>query len=182
MNTYIALLRGINVGGQKKIKMIELKAHLEALGFQDIRMYIQSGNIVFRQKATDLVVLENAIRQKILEKYGFEVPTIIKTLSELEYTLSHNPFLKDPDKDPKRLYVTFLSDVPSSAHITTLQSVDYSPEEYILDGKEIYFFSPVGYGRAKMNNNFFENKLKLAATTRNWATVNKLVAMASTHK
>ena len=178
MNTYIALLRGINVSGQKKVRMIDLKSHLEELGFQNIQTYIQSGNIIFQQKETGLPLLEARIKQKILEKYGFDVPVIIKTPPELVHVLEHNPFLNDPAKDPKRMYVTFLSDIPSSTLVTALKAINHSPEEYVLDRKNIYGFSPSGFGRAKMSNNFFENKLKVTATTRNWATVNKLAEMA----
>ena len=179
METYIAILRGINVSGQKKIKMADLKVHLEELNFKNVRTYIQSGNVIFEHEATNPEGLENEIEKKISEKYGFQLPTIIKIPSELEYVLNNNPFLNDPNKAANRLYVTFLSAIPSSINIGKLKNTDHSPEEYILDGKNIYFFSPNGYGKAKMNNNFFENKLKVTATTRNWKTVNKLLEISN---
>ena len=179
METYIAILRGINVSGQKKIKMADLKAHLKELNFKNVRTYIQSGNVIFEHKETTPESLENEIEKKISEKYGFQVPTIIISPSELEYVLNNNPFLNDPNKASDRLYVTFLSAIPSSINIGKLKNIDHSPEEYILDGKNIYFFSPSSYGKAKMNNNFFENKLKTAATTRNWKTVNKLLEISN---
>ncbi len=177
MNTYIAMLRGINVSGQKKIKMADLRAHLAELAFGNIRTYIQSGNIIFEHEETSASYLEDKIKQKILEKYGFEVPVLVKLSADFEHLLSHNPFLKDPAKETKRMYVTFLAEEPQAEGLAKLQTVDYAPEEYILEGKEIYFFSPLGYGRAKMNNSFFEQKLKVAATTRNWRTINKLLEM-----
>ena len=179
METYIAILRGINVSGQKKIKMADLKAHLEELNFKNVQTYIQSGNVIFEHETTSPEDLENEIVKKIYEKYGFQVPTIIKIPSELKYVINNNPFRDDPNKETNRLYVTFLSDVPSSINLEKLETIDYSPEEYILDGKNIYFYSPNGYGNAKMNNNFFENKLKVAATTRNWNTVNKLIEIVN---
>jgi len=178
METYIAILRGINVSGQKKIKMADLKVHLEELNFRNLVTYIQSGNIIFNCDKTSIKNLESEIEKKISEKYGFQVPTLVKTPDEIHYVLNNNPFLSDQNKDPNRIYVTFLSEPPASIYIEKLADIDYSPEEFILDGKNIYFFSPHGYGRAKMNNNFFENKLKVHATTRNWKTVNKLVEIA----
>jgi len=179
MKTYIALLRGINVSGQKKIKMAELKTHLEELNYKNVRTYIQSGNVIFEHEAGKPQHLEKEIEKIIVEKYGFEVPTIVKSPSELEYVLKHNPFLNDPGKDIKRMYVTFLSAVPSAAYIGQLDNINHSPEEFILEGQHIWFYSPDSYSNAKMNNNFFEGKLKVHATTRNWRTVNKLLEIAN---
>lgn len=179
MNTYVALLRGINVSGQKKIKMADLRAHLKTLPFQDIQTYIQSGNIVFEAESMSKQELASLIEQNIMQNYGFEVPVMIKTPKELENTLENNPFLKDPSKDSKRFYVTFLAQTPIAGLAKKLEEVDYSPEEYVLQKDLIYFFSPQGYGRAKMNNNFFEKKLKVAATTRNWRTIHKLLEMSA---
>ena len=167
------------MSGQKKIVMSELITHLEELNFENIQTYIQSGNVIFETDNVTPHELETAIADKIHEKYGFEVPVLIKTPEELEYVLTNNPFINEQNKDQKRIYVTFLSEVPSPENIPRLTEVDYSPEEFILDGTTIYFYSPDNYGNAKMNNNFFENKLKVAATTRNWNTVNKLVEIAA---
>ena len=175
MTTYIALLRGINVSGQKKIKMVELKSHLGELHFRNISTYVQSGNVLFEYEKTDTADLARQVQEKIKEKYGFEVVVFIKTLEDLEVVLENNPFR---DEDLTRLYVTFLSQEPDPALLQTLNTIDHHPEEFVLQGKDVYFFSPHGYGKAKMNNNFFENKLKVAATTRNWKTVNKLVELA----
>lgn len=175
MKTYIALLRGINVSGQKKIKMAELRSHLVNWGFSQVQTYIQSGNLVFTDTENDRHRIAERIRNGILEVYGFDVPVMILVPEELEEVLAHNPFL--PEYEPKRLYVTFLSAEPPPLLVEQLTLVDYSPEAFILQGKHIYFFSPAGYGRAKMNNNFFEKKLKVNATTRNWRTVNKLNEM-----
>ena len=159
------MLRGINVSGQKKIKMADFKNHLEELNFSDVQTYIQSGNAVFKNKKVTPKVLEINIAKKILKEYGFQVSVIVKSQEELTDILKNNPFLKD--KDTSRLYVTFLSEEPSSVNLEKLKGIDHSPEEYALKETTIYLYSPNGYGRAKMNNNFFENKLKVAATTRN---------------
>ena len=175
METYIALLRGINVSGQKKIKMVELKDHLAELSLENVRTYVQSGNVLFQHERTDPADLAELIKQKILQKYGFEVVVFVKTVDDLVTILDHNPF---QDKDLTRLYMTFLSQEPDPTLLQKLKTIDHHPEEFVLRGKDVYFFSPHGYGKAKMNNNFFENKLKVAATTRNWKTVNKLVELA----
>lgn len=172
MPTYIALLRGINVSGQKKIKMAELRDHLISWGFAEVQTYIQSGNLILTSPETDQTQIAERIHRGILEAYGFEVPVMILLPKDVERVLAHNPFL--PEHDPKRLYVTFLSATPDADLIDQLAAVDYAPEAYVVTDQHIYFFSPAGYGRAKMNNNFFEKKLKVNATTRNWRTVNKL--------
>ena len=176
METYIAMLRGINVSCQKIIKMADLKNHLQELNFFDVQTYIQSGNAVFNNKNVSHKILESKIANKILEEYGFEVAVIVKSPNELTEIIKKNPFTKDEDLN--RLCVIFLSDEPTADNIKKLKSFDHRPEEYVLNGKTIYGYSPHGYGKAKMNNNFFENKLKVSATTRNWKTVNKLAEMA----
>ncbi len=177
MKTYIALLRGINVSGQKKIKMADLRAMLNKLNLENVQTYIQSGNIVFQHPETAETELEKMIEQTIQAHYDFHVPTMVRLPEDFQYAIDHNPFLEDSDKDIKRQYITFLAEKPEEEHIQTLKQVNYEPEEYVIDGRIIFFFSPNGYGRAKMNNNFFENKLKVKATTRNWKTVNKLLEM-----
>lgn len=176
METYIAMLRGINVSGQKIIKMTDFKVHLQDLKFIDVQTYIQSGNAVFKNKKITHKALQNKIARKILDEYGFEVGLIIKSPDELEDIIQTNPF--NENNYLNRLYITFLSDVPTFDNLEKLKGIDYSPEEFVLKGNIIYLYSPQGYGKAKMNNNFFENKLKITATTRNWKTVNKLLEMA----
>ena len=177
MNSFIAMLRGINVSGQKSIKMADLLVYLEELSFTNVETYIQSGNIVFDFDQASPGVLEKLIHTKILHQYGFEVPVIVKTSEEMENVVRNNPFVNEVMEDPKRLYVTFLSEAPSVERVDQLKTLDCSPEQWILKGSDIYFFAPNGYGKAKMNNNFFENKLKVNATTRNWKTVNILSTM-----
>ena len=178
MPTYIAMLRGINVSGQKKIKMADLRSHLSNGGLSDVETYIQSGNIVFRSDH-DPRVLEDTIHQIIEDHYGFDVPTMVRLLEEFQYVLSNNPLLKDPAKDHGRLYITFLDEVPSKEKVEALKEFDYSPEEYVIKDRVVFFYSPHGYGKAKMSNNFFEDKLKVRATSRNWKTVSVLYEMAT---
>ena len=179
MNTYIALFRGINVSGQKKIKMADLRQHMQALGFDQVRTYIQSGNLIFQSEVVAKDELEKQIEEKILAEYGFEVSVIIRTPEELQAILVENPFLQNPENDPKRFYVAVLASEPTTERLDVLAEKDYAPEAYAILGKTLYFYVPNGYGRSKMNNNFFENKLKVVATTRNWRTMHKLAEMAA---
>jgi uncharacterized protein (DUF1697 family) len=175
---YISILRGINVSGQKKILMTDLKVLYEALGFTDVVTYIQSGNVIFKgKKETDSKIAEK-IETAMQKKYKFEVPVIIRSFEEIEKVLSSNPFLKKKSTDVERLHVTFLEESPSKENLEAVRKYDFSPDEFIVDGKEVYLHAPGGYGNTKLSNTFFENKLKVKATTRNWKTVNKLAELA----
>jgi uncharacterized protein (DUF1697 family) len=179
MKYFIALLRGINVSGQKQIKMAELKTLFENIGFKNVETYIQSGNVIFASKEKSIKKLEDKISSGIKNKFGFDVQVIVIISSEIEYILKTNPFLKKKDAD--KLYVTFLSIIPSVENVEKLNSVNYLPEEYVIDGRYIYLFFTNGYGRAKLNNNYFENKLKVFCTTRNWKTVVALSDLLKLH-
>jgi uncharacterized protein (DUF1697 family) len=177
-NIYIALLRGINVSGQKKIKMVDLKVHLEALGYEQIQTYIQSGNVIFCIQEIEQEVLAEQISDKIKLVYGFEVPVLVKTLEQLKEVVKNNPFTEERYHQDQQIYMTILGAVPLVENLQKLEGVNYPNEEHHIDETTIYFFSSQGYGRAKMNNNFFENKLKVRATTRNWKTINQLIKIA----
>ena len=177
MGKFIALLRGINVSGQKQIKMSDLKILFEELNFTNVQTYIQSGNVIFSAKEKSIQKLEDKIASGIKRKFDFNVQVVVITPEEIEYVLKSNPFIKRK-KDADKLYVTFLGNNPSDENIKRLNNIDYSPEEYIIDGRYIYLFVPNGYGKAKLNNNFFENKLKVSATTRNWKSVNQLFELS----
>lgn len=175
---YIALLRGINVSGQKKIKMADLRSHLQELAIENIETYIQSGNILFESAETASALLALAIKNKIKEKYTFDVPTLVLPALNISAILNDCPFSPATGQETDRIYFTLLADEPTAERIAKLTEIDYSPEQYVLKGKTIYFYSPNSYGRAKMNNNFFESQLEVQATTRNWKTMHKLVEMA----
>jgi uncharacterized protein (DUF1697 family) len=177
MNTYIALLRGINVSGQKLIKMEELRDYLSALGLSDVQSYVQSGNIIFHFDEAPIPEIKKLLENEILKKYGFEVSCLVKKPEDLELIIKNNPFVNS-GKNPERNYITLLFELPTSDSIQGLKKVTHPPEEYVLEDDIVYFYSPNGYGRAKMNNNFFEKKLKVPATTRNWKSINKLVEIA----
>ncbi len=171
---YIAILRGINVSGQKIVNMAELRQLLSNLGFQDLDTYIQSGNIVFKADQNSDKI-QGTIRENILSRFGFEVPTLVLPTVEWAMVIQENPY---KDKDLGKLHVTFLASQPDKQLIESLRPSPNPNESYLVKGKVIYLHCPDGYGRTKINNMFFERKLKTTATTRNWKTCLKLWEMA----
>ena len=179
MQTYIALLRGINVGGQKKIKMAELRAHLSKAGFEDVKTYIQSGNICCRSTALSEDEVSNQIQNVIRDQYGFEVPTMVLKTKTLQEAFNNNPYTKAAEEYPNRTFIAFLNSEPEKERIEILNQLDYSPDELELKGKYLYFHCPNGAANSKISNNLFESKLKVSATTRNVRTVGKLLEMVN---
>lgn len=174
MKTYISILRGINVSGQKMIKMADLKVLYEELGFTNVQTYIQSGNVVFESQETNPDKLQELIFNQLKKHYGFDVPNLILTPQEIEEALKNNPY-----QQYEKMYFTFLDEIPLAENLEKLKAFNYVDEYYEQSKKVIFFYSPNGYGNAKMNNNFFENKLKVKATTRNLNTVKKLLKMST---
>ena len=174
MTKYIAMLRGINVSGQKKIKMSDLALIMEKVGLKNVQTYIQSGNIIFDYKPANPEKIADIISKCIKGKYEFDVPAIVITPSDIQNVIENNPWKDEDKKDTERIYVTFLSANPSRENLSKLSTVQYDNEEFIINKNIVYFYAGSGYGRAKMNNNFFEKKLNVFATTRNWRTILKL--------
>lgn len=177
MNTYIVLLRGINVSGQKLIKMTDLRVILEFLNFQNVNTYIQSGNIIFKSEGYTPEQLKAIIEKKIESNYSFYAPAFVFELDDF-IKLSQTKPTVPSNINHELLYFVFLSDEPDNVLVEQIKSYNNTTEQFWNKGKMIYLNFTNGIGRAKMNNNFFENKLKLEATARNWRTVNKLIAMA----
>jgi uncharacterized protein (DUF1697 family) len=174
MNTFIALLRGINVGGHKKILMSDLRELFEAIGFKNAQTYIQSGNVIYCSEASAKEG-ESLIFNAILKQYGWDVPVIVKTSSEMEEILENCPF---SEAKKENSYFTLLSEAPAKDMIEKVQSLSYSKEEFIITDNCIYFYAE-NYGRTKFKNNFFERKLKVKTTARNYRTMVKLISLSS---
>jgi len=174
----IALLRGINVSGKRMVKMNDLKVLFESLELKNVRTYLQSGNVVFDCDDKTIEIIGKRIEETILQELHLSVPVILKSSDQVEQILQNNPFLIDRKENINHLYVTFLGEQPAEEVIDKLKDTKSSNDEFLLAGKEIYLFCPGGYGNTKLSNNFFENKLKMTATTRNWRTVNELGVMA----
>jgi len=178
MTTYISMIRGINVGG-KRIKMADLRDIYDSLGFESVKTYIQSGNVIFKSDNNNPGDLAEQIQEKIFQTLNYNVEVVIRTMEEFEKVVESSPYT---EKEVEYLHVTFLSDIPTEDKVQTIDPGSIkgikSSEEFIVQSREIYLYLPYGYGRTKLNNNFFEKKLGLNATTRNWKTVNKLLKMA----
>ena len=173
MPVLLSILRGINVSGQKKILMSDLKKLYKELDFKNVQTFIQSGNVVFDSKNSALIA--EKIEQKIKQKNNFDVPVIIRTLDEMEITITNNPFLKTKGIELDKLHVTYLSEIPSTESIKKVKEFNFEPDTFHIIGKEIYIHCPNGYGKTKLTNTFFEKKLNVTATTRNWKTSNELL-------
>lgn len=170
MIKYISLLRWINIGGNKTIKMDLLKSMYQWLWFNNVKTYIQSGNVIFETNNDNVTQLELTIKNEIGKNFWFEVEVLIRTQQELVNIIDKCPF---PQDNTKILHLTLLSESPKDSD---MQLVKYKKdfEEFIISWKEIYLYLPNWYWTTKLTNNFFENKLNVKATTRNWNTINKL--------
>lgn len=179
-DVYVALLRGINVSGQKLIKMETLRPSLTALGLTDVQTYIQSGNVVLTAPRSAPEALSHKIQTAIAQDFGFEVAVIVRSAEQLGELLKRNPFLESPGVDAASLHVTFLTQTAPQAALHRLEKMAITAEPDRLHhlAQEIYLHCPNGYGRSKLTNTALEKALGLQATTRNWNTLNKLYAMA----
>lgn len=175
MVQYISILRGINVGGVRKVPMAALKSALEKAGFLEVQTYIQSGNVIFDSEEIGASILEENIQGIITETFGFaDVPVIVRTSEEWAESISNNPFLKENDVDIEELHLTFLKEQPSAENLEKIRSLYFLPDRFQIIGKDVFVYCENGYGRSKITNDFFEKKLKVSATTRNWKTVMRL--------
>lgn len=174
LQTYVALLRGINLGGRNRVSMSDLRTLFDALGAKDVATYVQSGNVVFKSpgKAAELV---QAIEKKISRDLGLNVTVLLRTKTQLARVLAGNPF---SGREPAKLHVTFLAATPDRRLVRGLDPTRAKPDEFRVAGREIYLHCPNGYGRSKLTNAYFEKQLGVAATTRNWKTVTKLAELA----
>jgi uncharacterized protein (DUF1697 family) len=176
---YIALLRGINVAGKKIVKMEDLRASFEVLGFGRVRTYVQSGNVIFEAKRTSSDDLTEIITTKISRDFGFPIPVVLRTSDEIGKIAGDNPFLNERGLDHSKLHVTFLSALPARDAKERIDGLNARPDQFCVRGREIYLYCPNGYGRSKLSNNALEKALSTGATTRNWKTVSTLSRISS---
>jgi len=180
--TFIAMLRGINVSGHKPMKMERLRAAFEALGFKQVRTYVQSGNVVFEAKAAAPAGIAGKIADRLERDFGFSVPVTVVTAQELGRVLRENPFVKEVGSDLSKLHVTFLADTPAAVGWTKMGALPAGPDRFHFRSRCVYLHCPEGYGNTKLSNNAIERALAVSATTRNWKTVTTLHQMASAGK
>jgi uncharacterized protein (DUF1697 family) len=178
MSSFVSLLRGINVGGQKKIHMETLRCVYETLGYTKVSTYLQSGNVVFESTGFTPSILVQQIEDQIDKTCGFHVPVFILQTDELHDVLTGNPYIKDRNVSPAVLHVTFLYQPPSDQDWDNLKTPSDIADEFSLGKSVIYLYCPNGYGKTKLSTGFFERKLGILVTTRNWNTVNALYKLA----
>ncbi len=178
MKTYIALLRGINVSGQKLIKMERLREVMTEEGFANVRTYIQSGNIIFESSESHEFQLETKISELILRHFGFEVPVRITTLDELQWILDNNPFVAEHLQDATQPYIAFLSETPQADRQNDFEQLTFAQDKFIFKNRVMYLWYADSAANTKLNNQVIESKLKLKATSRNFKTLLKLIELA----
>lgn len=175
MKTYIALLRGINVGGHKKVPMAELRDLLTKSGLQNVQTYIQSGNVIF-QSSENASELETKIQKLIVNHFGFDVSVIVKTNNELQTIFDASPF---SNEKKEKSYFIILSKIPESNLVEEVAKLPYENEEVIIKNDCLYFYCSTGYRKTKFNMSSYERKLKVIGTARNYNTMVKLLSLSS---
>jgi len=176
MGAYVALLRGVNVGG-KVAKMETVRASFEALGLTGVSSYVQSGNILFQARAASETALARKIAARLEKDIGFAPGVRLMSAADLARVVAENPLLKEKGVDVAKLHATFLDGPAPAAGLKKMEGFASARERFVCRGTTIYIYCPDGYGRSKLTNNIFERALKVGATTRNWKTVTTLAGM-----
>jgi uncharacterized protein (DUF1697 family) len=171
--TYLALLRGINVGGKNKLLMHDLSQMFSDLGCEDVRTFIQSGNVIFRASPALSVRIPGLIAAQIAKTFGYRTPVVLRTAEQLGDVIRNNPLL-EPGAAEETLHVLFLADLPSPDLVGKLDPHRSTPDAFIVRGREVYLHLPNGVARSKLTNDYFDSKLATTSTGRNWRTVTKL--------
>jgi uncharacterized protein (DUF1697 family) len=170
----LALLRGINVGGNNKLPMRDLVAIFESAGCANVRTFIQSGNVIFTAGSKLCHTLAERVACEISERFGYRTPVILRTAEQLQEVVSGNPFL---DSSERTLHVMFLADSPTPARIALLDPDRSPPDTFAVRGQEIYLRLPNGAGNSKLTNAWFDSRLATVGTSRNWNTVTSLLRL-----
>jgi uncharacterized protein (DUF1697 family) len=177
MAVYVAMLRGINLGPARRVPMGELRELLSTAGYEDVRTYVQSGNIVLSSTEKPAGV-EGRLRELISDRFGFDVPVIVRSRAQLAAVVKANP-LGDVAADPKRYQVSFLAEKPPAELLRRMAELAHGGERVVARGREIYAWHPEGAARSKLWNGLAGKGLGITATARNWTTVTTLLEMAS---
>jgi uncharacterized protein (DUF1697 family) len=179
MNAYVALLRGVNIGPNKRIAMADLRALVEGLGYDDVKTLVNSGNVVFtveRKKVN--ATLAREIEAALRERHGLDVGVVVRSGGEMAKIVANNPF-PEAAATPKLLHVSFLDRKPEPDKVAALQEVDRGEDDFRVIGTEVYLSVPNGLSGAVVNVNGLDKALGVVATSRNWNTVTKLVDMVA---
>ncbi len=175
-NRFVALLRGINVGGKNRLAMADLRELFETAGCSDVATYIQSGNVAFSAPRPLAGKIATVITRQLKAERLLEVPVLTRSLQQLKSIIEKNPYA---DKDPKFVHVGFLGAAPSAAQRKSLDPHRSPGDEFVVSGSELYFHCPNGVAKSKLTNAWFDRQLRTTTTIRNWRTTNKLLELAS---
>jgi uncharacterized protein (DUF1697 family) len=179
MPIYISMLRGINILGRKRVEMTRLREMLEGMGFEQVRTYINSGNVVFKTGKSAPSELSRRIEERMVAEFGFSALVITRTANELGRAIEGNPFVKESRSDPSRVFIGFLTQAAKADAVSKLQARATKAEQAHCCGKEIYVYYVDGMGRARLlTHGVLERVLAVSVTMRNWNTVSKLYEMA----
>lgn len=173
MTRYVALLRGVNLGKRRKLPMGELREILCSLGYGEVSTYLQSGNALFTSPREDQAAMEKEIERAIERAFGLDVPTLLRTGDELSTVIAGNPF-PHALAQPAQFHVSFLSSQPDAEALALLDPEQFAPDEFHLGPRAIYLWYPNGLQASKLTNTFWERRLGVIATSRNWNTVTQL--------
>ncbi len=178
MMTHIALLRGINVGGNVKVAMADLRELLAEHGLGNVRTLLQSGNVVFSSDAPAGPVLERRLEAAVAKRFDLRIDVLVRSAAEWTAVIAANPFPDEAERDPSHLLATFLKTAPEASAVDALRASVSGPEVIRADGRQLYVVYPAGIGRSKLTHASIESKLRTRGTGRNWNTVLKLDALA----
>lgn len=176
MQTFIILLRAVNVAGKNSIKIAELKSHLEKANFHNVKTYIQSGNIILQSDLSASAILLK-VQETINQQFGLSVYVFVLNTNLLENILHNNPFQNG--EEGNRVFITLLNKKPNSADLDKLGHIDIGDEKYVINEDIFYFYVPQGMANSKLSNPFIEQKLKVISTGRNLNTMLKLSEIAN---
>jgi uncharacterized protein (DUF1697 family) len=177
MPVFVSMLRGVNLG-KRRVKMPVLAAVYKSLGFEDVKTYVQSGNVVFRTKLRDLKKVAKLIEDAIEKEFGFHSDVHLRTTAEMREVVAKNPFAKRKDVIPGKLLVSFLPSAPSASACEKLAAMDIAPEELHVVGREMFIYFPNGQARPRLKWPLVDKILTVTSTGRNWNSVTALLAMA----
>jgi uncharacterized protein (DUF1697 family) len=179
MRTYISFLRAVNMTGHNSLKMTDLTDLFKNLGFKDVESFIQSGNVIFNS-SEDLPISDASVKieKAIFEKFSFTIPVMLRTVPEIKNIFTYNPFLKLDKFDSSKMAVIFLYEEPSEAQIQKVKDIEYPPDQFQIIQREIFIYCPNGFGRTKLYTNFFEKKMHVTGTARNWKTISTILNIA----
>ncbi len=177
MTTYIALLRGVNVGGHRPVSMADLRNMLEQLGFSHVQSLLQSGNLIFRSNAKTAAGVERLLESEAERRLELHADFILRTAKEWNTVVDRNPFRNEAERDPGHLVVMFLKQAPSVKGVQAVDDGIAGPEIVRADGRQLYIVYPAGIGRSRLTNVLLEKELGIRGTARNWNTVIKVAAL-----